>query len=276
MNSQSAANRRAQRRANIAFDLLEPCAPRILQVTSPIFRETARGILEPIGSSVLLRIADEPLVLTSAHVLDDATAQTPLYVGTHNSTVLLQGRWFRSPLPKSGNRGDDRLDVGIARLSSTALASFDESCFLSPAELAPGQALTPGAIAVVCGYPHRKHRRTGHLEWESDAYTVSAMSAPLEDYARLDVQRSHAVVLGFDQKRSWTRQGQRTAPRLEGVSGGGVWVLRRPGGGDPPRPLLAAIFIEWHRGGKRVIATRIEVLLGGIWGYWPELRPFLP
>ncbi len=276
MKSRNSLSLRNQRLANVAFDLLEPCAPRILQVTAPIFREPTPGTLESIGSAVLVRMGDEPLVLSAAHVLDDATTETPLYVGTHNSVLLLEGRWFRTPLPKSGFRVDDHVDVGIARLPSSALASFDDRSFLSINELAPRQTLAQGAYAVISGYPSKKEW-AGFLEREANLYMVIAECSAAEDYSRLEVDRSHAVVLGFDQKRCRTRQGATTAPKLKGVSGGGLWVLRRPEPEPAPVPQLAGILIEWHAGArKRIVATRIEVLLSGIWGYWPELRPFLP
>lgn len=270
-------NSHNQRRANVAFDLLEPCAPRILQATHPIFLEPAPGTLDSIGSAVLLRLGDEPLVLTAAHVLDDATVDTPLYVGTHESLQLLEGRWFRTPLPASGLRIHDRVDVGIARLPSKALEVFESSCFLSVAELAPRQQLAQGAYAVISGYPCGKQEWTGTLEREANLYTVIAECSADDDYAKLSVDRSHAIVLAFDQKRSRTRQGPTTAPKLKGVSGGGCWVLRRLTPDGDPVPLLSGIFIEWHAGAlKRLVCTRIDVLLSGIWGHWPELRPFLP
>jgi len=270
-------NDRNQRVAAIGFDLLAPSEPRILQVTTPVFREYPSGTLESIGSAILLRVGDEALVLSAAHVLDHATETSPLYIGSHDSGVLLQGRWFRTPLPESGQREDDRVDVGCARLLAKAVDSFDHTCFLASAELAPHRILSPGDHVVLSGYPCTKQRWAGKLEREASLYAVIAECSPVEDYGTLGVDRSHAVVLGFDKRRVRTRHGPATAPDLWGVSGGGLWILRRPGPEQPPAPLLAGIAIEWHKTRrKRVVATRIEVLLYGIWGHWPELRPFLP
>src|SRR6266516_2023313 len=158
-----------------------------------------------------------------------------------------------------------------------ALSDFDRDSFLSVGELAPFRRLDEGSYAVVTGYPCKKQRWTRHLEREANLYTITAACSGIEDYRKLGVDRSHAVVLGFDQKPSWTREGQRTAPKLKGVSGGGLWVLGRPNTDQEPVARLAGIFIEWHAGNlKRIVATRIEVLLSGIWGHWPELRAFLP
>jgi hypothetical protein len=232
-------------------------------------------MLVSTGSAVLLNLGDEPFVLSAAHVLDDATTVTPLYVGTHDSVRRLEGRWFRTRLPKSGLRQDDPVDVGVVRFPRGAFSDFDRDSFLSVSELAPFQRLHQGSYAVVTGYPCKKQRCIGHLE--ANLYTITAACSGVEDYRTLGVDRSHAVVLGFDQRRSWTREGQRTAPKLKGVSGGGLWVLGRPNTDQEPVARLAGIFIEWQAGNvKRIVATRIEVLLSGIWGHWPELRAFLP
>ncbi len=277
MSARSRWMQQNQRLAHIAFDLLEPCAPRMHQATAPVFRESSPGTLESIGSAVLLNLGDEPLVLSAAHVLDDATTDSPLYVGMHDSVRRVEGRWFRTRIPKSGLRQDDPVDVGIARLPRGALSAFDRDSFLSVGELAPFRRLDEGSYAVVTGYPCKKQRWTRHLEREANLYTITAACSGIEDYRKLGVDRSHAVVLGFDQKRSWTREGQRTAPKLKGVSGGGLWVLGRPNTNQEPVARLAGIFLEWHAGNvKRIVATRIEVLLSGIWGHWPELRAFLP
>ncbi len=196
--------------AQIAFDLLEPCAPRMEQTTTPVFRESSRGRLESIGSAVLLNFGDEPLVLSAAHVLDDATTDTRLYVGTHDSVRRLEGCWFKTRVPKSGRRQDDPVDVGVVRLPRGALSDFDRDSFLSVGELAPFQRLPQGSYAVVTGYPCKQQRWTRHLEREANLYTITAACSGIETTASWASTALMPVVLGFDQNRSWTREGQRT------------------------------------------------------------------
>ena len=268
---------RAKRRAAIAFDLLDHCLPRVLEATSPIFREDPSGRLESVGSAVLLALGKERIVLTAAHVLDDATKTTALHVGSLNSLVRLRGMWFRTPLPKSGQREEDRIDVGAVRLPMAAHAELGDSCFLTSDDLAPFRRLGHGNYALLSGYPSTKQGLGEQLEREANLYTIMAECCTTKDYTKVGVGAAHAFVLAFDKKRVWRREGRATAPKLIGMSGGGLWVLRRSSGTHAVTPRLCGIIIELHSGmAKRVVATRIEVLLSGIWGHWPELRVFLP
>jgi hypothetical protein len=254
----------------------------MLEVTTPVYREAPLGRPpELIGSAVLMELGGERIVLTAAHVLDDATSDSALYIGTPNALELLQGRRIGTPSGASGRR-DDRVDVGAVRLPASVAGRFPPSCFLSVHEVAPWGAPGEGGAVAVGGYPKTKERRLSTLKREAGFHALLAMCVGPEVYDRLKVKPSHALAMGFSKRGIWqlplgaenARRG--VSPDLVGLSGGGVWVLRRPSGTKDLTPVLCGIGIEWRRQQKMIVATRIEVLLGGIWKYWPDLRASLP
>src|ERR1051326_629248 len=264
-------------RARAAFDLLDSYVSKVDQTTVPIFRQDSTGRLESIGSAVLLALGDEAIVLTAAHVLDEATETTALLVGSHDSLVRLQGKWFKTPLQKGGVRDQDRVDVGAVWLPRSARAKLHDSCLLATGDLALFRPMKHRSYALLAGYPCSKQVSRGQRDLESSLCTVMAECSADEDYAGIGVSSTHAVVLAFDRMQVWRREGRSIAPKLQGMSGGGLWILQRSTPDQAGSARLCGTIIEWRNGAKTLlVATRIEVLLSGIWGHWPELRAFLP
>jgi hypothetical protein len=92
-------------------------------------------------------------------------------------------------------------------------------------------------------------------------YTLLMVRSPLGDYARMGLDPTVNILLGFEKTRVIGENGRRNAPHLYGASGGGIWRLRRfPHPESKAR--LAAIGIEWVRDRpKAILGTYLGLLL---------------
>jgi hypothetical protein len=82
-------------------------------------------------------------------------------------------------------------------------------------------------------------------------------------------------LLELDRKKVTGLDGPRAAPKLNGMSGCGIWTAPR-GLHDEAPERLVAILIEYHaESTKAIVGTRISVVLDGIRQHFPALRPVL-
>ncbi len=129
-----------------------------------------------------------------------------------------------------------------------------------------------GALFYAVGYPNNRV-----LPFQEDerlrtkAFAVGAKAAPPERYREAGVSEATHLVLDFDRQQTVGREGSGPAPKLNGMSGGGVWRV----GVEPGADRLAAIFTEYReRDASYIVATRIDLLVGGIGAYAAgELAP---
>jgi hypothetical protein len=133
----------------------------------------------------------------------------------------------------------------------------------------------PTYLAI--GFPYskqRQHRR--HLENAATAHSLLVTRRGLSDYAELALDPLVSLILKFNKTDMYRDGAQTIAPDPIGMSGGSVWLL--PGfGTSRPRPArLAGIMIEWHRGPKRILATRAHVAFSLLAELEPALGPLLP
>lgn len=251
--------------------------PRVLEATAPVFRFDKLGNPEFLASAVLVKVSDKHFVLTAGHVLD-ARSSSPLYVGSGNAVVLLQGRHMSTLFPVGGQREQDRIDIGIVCLAEEAARGLKEDEFLTLGDLAILDAARTTGHYVFAGYPSSKHKRSiKNEEAEATLYSFIADSAPQKDYQDAGLDPSTSLLLRFDKRKLWCPTGRVMGPDLFGVSGGGVWFLDDVFAVTPHKPFLVAIAVEWwKKQPKRVLATKVHVMLAALWDGFPKLRPSLP
>jgi hypothetical protein len=251
--------------------------PRVLAATAPVFSFDQLANPVFLASAVLVKVSNEHFALTAGHVLD-ARSASPLYVGSGNTVVLLQGHHMSTVPPVAGQREQDRIDLGIVRLSEETVRGLKEDEFLTLADLAILETATTTGHYVFAGYPSSKHKRSiKNEEAEAALYSFISDPAPLEDYQRAGLDPSTSLLLRFDKQKLWCPSGRVIGPDLFGVSGGGVWFLDDAPAATPRKPLLVAIAVEWwQKQPKRVLATKIHVVVAALWDSFPKLRPHLP
>lgn len=94
---------------------------------------------------------------------------------------------------------------------------------------------------------------------------VTAAIASREQYSALALTVDAHIVLDFDQDNVVGPMGIQSSPKLDGISGGGVFrmpALELVGSTAPP--LLAGLVIEQHRQQRLLVGVRLGVILAAI------------
>jgi len=257
--------------------------PRIKASTAPLLGIDIKQIPKIFASAILVKIGDAHFAITAGHVLDQRS-NLDLYIGSGEKFLLLQGCSFGSTkISNSGNRDQDKIDLGIIRLSEKMIEHMQENEFLSLDDTYTLEGATTTGHYVFAGYPFSRNKnaiRNGKAE--AKLFSFVADTAPLSEYQKVGLDPNISLLLRFDKKKLYNQAGQAVGPDLLGVSGGGVWFLDNVYTTTPLNPLLVAIFIEWweksreKKPPKRLLATKLHVALSAIWSRFPEVRPYLP
>lgn len=267
----SASELRAREGNMLAAILLENPT---FKATVPIAYERSNKITaELVGSGALLRIGDFVFLLTAAHIADLASKGTLLIPGK-DGFMPPNGFYSVGPMPSSGNRDDDNLDVAFICLNSECAENLNPSCTILEAsdlflEAEPHLRYT----YTFAGYPWRKGR-TAQKAIETQFITVEGVEIPKEEYKAIGLNRSKHIAIYFNRKRSFSELHKRvvTPPLPSGLSGGGVYVwsedaLRK----WPVRLPLVGIANEFIPDKSILIATRLNFYFRCITNVHPHL-----
>jgi hypothetical protein len=196
----------------------------------PILEADSKGRPSPNASSVLVSVSGRQSLITAHHVTRPPEAGTEagmLYTYLPEQTEILGTAYFI----------DDPYD-----LSTIAIPQGNRQCLQLPDHLAFD--VRPGEICLVFGFQARSKC------WDFDLNQNTFRPTPLAYLGTvLKTSDAHFTLrLNFENT---SRGGRRISNvgKLNGISGGGAFVLRR----DAPR--LAGIVIEYHRNRAELVCT---------------------
>ena len=269
----SPEHREFNRRAALAED-------RIAKYVVPLYGTDERKQRYVIGSGVLVCIQQDGFLVTAAHVLDEhLRAQTNIEVPGRGALMPLSGQAIKTPLPQSGRREDDPLDIGVVplppELVDDLLAHFT---FLDVARVDASDVPAPQTRYTFVGYPSSQHDgpRGGVLTIEP--VRLSSDALPRDKYPSGFELETH-VCIDFDAKRMVARSERlQTPPDPHGVSGGGVFRIGTwdeiIAGTNQER--LVAIAIEVRKQEHCLVGTRVAFPLEMIRAQFPQLSSSIP
>lgn len=253
---------------------------RAARYVVPLYGTAERSRRYVVGSGVLVQIDESGFLITAAHVLDEQQrVHTNIEVPGRNALLPVGGQALKTPLPSSGRREDDLIDIGILPLQQNLvdelLAHFD---FLTVQQLDPSDAPGTQTLYTFVGYPGSQHEgpRGGVLTIEPVRYT----SGPLhpDKYPKGFQLETHASI-DFDAKRMVARTERvQTPPDPHGISGGGVfrvgtWEEIIAGTNTEH---LVAVAIEMRKQKGCLLGTRIAIPLEMIRAQFPQLSASIP
>jgi hypothetical protein len=203
-------------------------ASRALSAPVPILRykrETDEP--ESHGSGILIEISGRFILLTAAHVLDGAD-DSDLRAGVNESFVSLNGMWYRTRLPSSGNREHDKVDIGYCVLEDDETLSELQSSdrVLNRSDVILNEPL-PGLSLRVCGYPVTRIEFGDDHSVRTDLTSVEGHEITPKEYEALGLDPNVNIAIRYNRKRMFSPRLARTITpvhKLEGMSGGGIFV----------------------------------------------------
>ena len=244
--------------------------------TCPVYDLDHRGELDLVGSALLLKVGDHHFVVSAKHVFE-ILAHRSLGIGGEGIAELANQQWF---FTRGTTSDTDRWDLAFASLSTKQVADLGRSDFLQIEDLAlserPDLERPNGSKYFAFGFPCTKQKKPRRGEpTEPRSLVLWALPAPQKTYTRLAVEPGSHLLLEFDRKKVTDLEGPRTSPKLNGMSGCGIWTAPRHMR-DASRDRLVAVLIEYHAEDmKAVVGTRIGAVLDGIRKHFPALRPAL-
>jgi hypothetical protein len=245
---------------------------RLLRVLAPIYKE---GFNKPelIGTGVLIRLSDQVFLVSAAHVADQIT-RGPHYFGVAGRLINLPGFRITSPIPASGTREDDPIDLAswvLDPVTQRELASADALAVTDLDAVRPDD-IPEGSQYFLNGYPYtRQPRRLEGDEWSAQTLAFITEERPSTEYGAVGRDRAGSVFVSYSKGNFFRYGEKRDGPDLQGVSGGAIWRLGGPAC-SPQRPLLTAIATTWRRREPLgVVGTRIRVLLRQLSNEFPNI-----
>jgi hypothetical protein len=233
---------------------------RLQESVVPLFINRA-GQPDRIGSCVLVRLDSEFYAFTAAHVIRDA-GSTTLFAPAEGKGGKLQ------PLPPGkghlkSSEGDKDLDVGVLVLPTHQLGPFQRHAFLAGTEIDPDDQPDDQGLEsfyFVLGYSasrtqvsvSRAERRIHQQSFGCSTQPVNAA-----EYAQERMSKADHILLDFDHKEIRVEGKQASPPKLQGVSGGGIFHISRQTNQGP----LVAIATQNRRNSRLIVGTRIKHFL---------------
>ncbi|MGC2332844.1 MAG: hypothetical protein WA581_15430 [Candidatus Acidiferrales bacterium] len=236
---------------------------RLQESVVPLFINRA-GHPDRIGCCVLVRLDSEFYAFTTAHVIRDAGSAT-LFAPSEGKGGKLR------PLPPctahlNSSAGDNDLDVGVLVLAAGSLGAFERHAFLGETEIDFGDQPDDQSLEsfyFVLGYSASRtqvkaSRTKRHIHQQSFRCSTNPVDAA--EYRQERMSQADHILLDFDHKEMRVEGRRATPPKLQGVSGGGIFQISR----KPVRGPLVAIATQNRRGARLIVGTRIKHFLAMI------------
>lgn len=231
---------------------------RIVGILSPvvrtIFGANSKGEPEFLGCGIILRHNADYFLITAAHVIDRLDSM-PLFIDGENHLVQLSGELLATPMPSSGRRCDDKLDIAVIRLENNTVTQLEDVKTIGINSLETNSSHNQNNGYVAIGYPISKQQKSmchDKKEISPFLYGIFGHEAPMDAYDRVGVDRKSHLVISLKTKRVYGSLGEvRTAPALNGMSGTGIWGIDNNGNAK-----LVAILIEYHKPKGSLVGVR--------------------
>jgi hypothetical protein len=219
------------------------------------------GQPDRIGSCILVRLDSEFYAFTAAHVIRDAGSAT-LFAPSGGSGGKLQ------PLPpciahlKSSGGAKD-LDVGVLALEARHLGALHH-VFLAGAEIdhedQQGDQDDVRSFYFVLGYSASRTQvkiSKAERRIHQRSFRLSTQPVDAAEYLQERMSKSDHILLDFDHKEIRVKGRAASPPKLQGVSGGGIFQISR----RTMRGPLVAIATENRCRSRLIVGTRIKHFL---------------
>jgi hypothetical protein len=205
-------------------------AKQVYPFIKPIVEADRNGRAAPIGSGILVSYTGKEYLLTAHHVTEDAC-------NSDEGGALYTFAPEQVEIMGVNNHVADPFD-----LSMTELPPPSRRCLKLPRHLAAD--IRQGELCLILGFPARAK------SWNLDHAGHTLRPAPLPYLGTVFRNAPGRFSVRLGRKHTY-RNGQKQPRRgkLNGISGGGAFVLRSD------RPRLAGVVIEYHSNSAEIICT---------------------
>lgn len=239
---------------------IEEAQKTISKFVYPIFRVDSELEPELFGSGVFLEVCNKYFVVTASHVIDDL-GDSKFYIGDSNKILELKGEFFKTEIDGSNSL----FDFAVMEITQEQFKKISGVEFVSLNDCAKGVIDKQGTLYCAHGYPASKNKKQkaldrNNLTFSEYALTYGGSLFREFDYQAHGISINTHVAIRFNQKKVKGNAGQTmTAPKPQGMSGGGLWAY--PDQFDLSKKSFVGILIEHHKNDKAILAIRINCVL---------------
>jgi hypothetical protein len=248
--------------------LIRATGNSILQSTVLFFHDKAKGKQSALGSGLLFSLDQKFFMITAAHVIGEK--QKEIYVILSDKEIQLGGLLLLTPIPISGKRDDDKIDIAIMHLTDSSVADLLQNFkFIELENIGISYKKISQANYLVVGYPATKTKKVwGKDEIKSKPFVYRSKENEIFNYAKFGFSNKLHIAVKFDGKVVSTRnKNLHKAPNLHGISGCGLWYLKdfgKPSMIDNKQLVGVVIEQKKYYGHNAIIATRIDLITEAI------------
>lgn len=236
-------------------------AAHLQQFIVPLFRLDDEGEATQFGSGFLVKSDGGYYLVSAAHVLDEVSeCRVGFPIGGRTFRVLHPSNYRSTPLPESGRRQDDRVDIGVLRLSGTLLPPYREAGKdAMPLEWLSPSPLTTANHFLLIGFPESKSKVDRMKGIQISGYwPVAAGAVSREKFDRLKLNPDVHLALTW-QKRHFLGRGKKRVSPISPVGMSGSPVFLPFGEADADLDagvIVAGILIEKRNRDSILVATK--------------------
>ncbi len=236
----------------------------ILNSTIQFFSANKKGEPSPEASGLLITLEDRFFMVTAAHVI--AENYNDLFIILRDKELRLGGKLHYTPLPESGKREDDKLDIAIMELEDSVVADLIQSYrFIGLDNIEIDHKVEEFQPYLSVGYPITKTKIVwGKAEISSEPFLYQTEPDITFDYKESGFSPQTHIAVKFDGKvTSSNNPIVHKAPKMNGVSGSGIWYLKDFGTPKTlkSKQLIGIVIEKINKPNNQVlVATRIDFI----------------
>ena len=211
---------------NIKFNTIRTIADSIIESTIQFFYNNSKNQIILTGSGVLFEVDNRYFVFTAAHVFPENRNDTFFIIPYE--AIYLGGRLYNVSLPKSGNRNDDKIDLAVIELQPEIVTKLKtEYKFHSFKDILLGHTIDEYHRYLSVGYPSTKTKK----EWnkpiiKTEPFVFNSKPVTNFEYETFGFNFNHHIAIEFNGRVTSEKSLHTSAaPRLDGISGSGMWYL---------------------------------------------------
>ena len=229
------------------------------QSTICFFCDDENSNIVPAGSGVFINYNNNYYVVTAAHVLAEHSSNT--FVILHDKELVIGGNLVSSPMPASGDRKDDKIDISILKVDNqSAIELLTVFKPIDISEIEPDHSLINTASYFCVGFPLTRSKKVWGKD-EISSIGFSYQSEPILDFnfEKFGFKDETTYAIKYDgEVRSASIPHAHLAPNIEGIRGSGLWHFYNQNEKSLIGIIIQRIFETGH---KSVLATKIDIVL---------------
>jgi hypothetical protein len=234
-------------------------AKRLRESVAPLFIVDCNGQPDRVGSCVLVRLDSALFAFTAAHVIRDAGTAQLISPSEGGGGEFLPLPEYNAYLRSSAR--DNDLDVAVLALPSRQLGCFQQRVFLSGSEIDQDERPDDRGLAsfyFVMGYSaSRTQLQVDGRNIHQRLFQLSTSPISPAEYLQEQLPQADHIALDFDHEEIVVEGKPVNPPKLQGVSGGGIFQITRETNFGP----LVAIATQNRRNSRLIVGTRIKHFL---------------